>query len=263
MAAKSPKKPRAKAPAKKVQHKASRKAKASPQPAMVPDGVAEIVTEAPDLMPPEVRKQLDSVEKLLGKAETLTDPAILKSIRDYASQAERHRGVAVQAGASAIVFAWACGNLLKAAKKKLGHGSFGTWWKENLSKLISKRTAARYMQLAERCSDLRGLLEWSPSLRQAYIECGILPTPEKQAGDRDSGTDDGEETKLKQRVLEGLSDVQKNLRHADRVIQNLSKNLTTMKASKVEFDAVEKEQVSMVKDEIIRFFKNIEKLLPR
>lgn len=262
MSARSPKKPRATAPAKKVQHKASRKAKAKPQPSIVLEGTVEVVTEAPNLMSEKVLEQLASVEKLLGKAESLTDPAILKSIQDYASQADRHRGVAVQAGASAIVFAWACGNLLKAAKKKLGHGGFSTWWKENLSQLISKRTAVRYMQLAERCSDLRGLLEWSPSLRQAYIECGILPTPEKQSGERESGTDDGGETQLRQRVLEGLSDVQKNLRHADRAIRILSENLTTMRASKIQFDAFEKEQVSLVKDEIIQFLKNIEELLP-
>lgn len=261
MAPKSNKRPTGKAKAKKVPKKVSRAGKPVPKPA-IEEGDFKIVSDVPELMPADVLEQLTSVEDFVGKAGTLSDPDILKGIRNYARQADLHRGVAVQAGASAIVFAWACGNLLKAAKMKLGHGAFGTWREENLSQWISKRTAARYMQLAERCNDLRGLLEWSPSLRQAYIECGILPTPEKKTGESESGADDGGETQLKQRVLEGLSDVQKNLRHADRVIRDLSENLTAMKASKVQFDAVEKEQVSLVKVEIVRFLKNIEELLP-
>ena len=162
----------------------------------------------PELTPQAVVKQLSQVEETVARASSMSDAKIVTSIKDYSSRATKHAHTAVESGASALVYAWGSGKLLNAAKTKLGRGDFGDWRKKHLCDDITERTSQRYMQLAKRYEDVRALLEWSPSLRQAYIACGILPEPPERAADEES---DADEIK-RQALLSSITGIQKKLR---------------------------------------------------
>ena len=95
------------------------------------------------------------------------------------------------------------------------------------------------MQLAKQCDDVRALLEWSPSLRQAYIACGILPEPpERESGDET----DSDEVK-RQALLSSITGIQKKL----RLFAGLKGRL----------GAAEKTQLTLAKRQIDEFFDQI------
>jgi hypothetical protein len=228
MAAKSSKAVVKKTPAKKTPKKMALAKKANPLP-------AKAVDVMPDLMPPEVVKQITQVEGQIARLEGTVDAKLVQNIKGWAAQAAGFSRQAVQAGASALVYAWACGKLLNTAKEELGHGAFGKWREQNLeSNGISVRTATRYMLLAKRCHDIRGLLQWVPTLRQAYIECGILPEPPdrgKEESDVDQSAEDElqkEEEHLQKEVLRkkevllaSVSDLQQRLHQGISIKESL------------------------------------------
>jgi hypothetical protein len=78
-------------------------------------------------------------------------------------------------GADAVNDARLCGQKLEEARFHVPHGGWKDWLKENCSD-ISYETATRYIRVSKmsHVTDLSGCA----SLRQAYIECGILPAPE-------------------------------------------------------------------------------------
>ncbi|MEI6819345.1 MAG: hypothetical protein WCL19_07055, partial [Verrucomicrobiota bacterium] len=122
---------------------------------------------------------------------------------------------------------------------KLGRGDFGDWRKKHLCDDITERTSQRYMQLAKRYEDVRALLEWSPSLRQAYIACGILPEPPERAADEES---DADEIK-RQALLSSITGIQKKL----RLFYGLKGKL----------GAGDKTQLKLAKQQIDEFFQQI------
>ncbi|MGB6222605.1 hypothetical protein [Haloferula sp.] len=194
----------------------------------------------PDLTPKEVVKQLSEVEGLIAKAGELSDAIVVKSIKDFAAQASQHAIRAVQAGASALVYAWGSGKLLNAAKAKLGRGDFGAWREKNLgNEIMSERTSQRYMALAKQWQDVRALLEWSPTLRQAYVACGVLPQPPE----RESEAGDDAEAAKREALLSSITGIQKKL----RLFSGLEGKL----------GAAEKKQLKLAKMEIDAFFDQI------
>jgi hypothetical protein len=177
--------------------------------------VSEEIADIPDLKPPEVLKHIKKVEAIIKDAEAIikaskgmvTDP-IIPSIKNFAEQAATLSRQAVQTGASALVYAWACGKLLNTVKVHLGRGAFGLWREDLiLTEYLSERTSQRYMQLAKQFDDVKSLLKWSPSLRHAYIACGILPEPEA----RDTEEEDNDLPKTRA-LLSSLNGLQRNLR---------------------------------------------------
>ena len=252
MAAKSNKRTTGKHKAKKLPKKLSRAGKTGPKPAPEAVGEVEVVAEAPDLMPPEVLKQISRMNDLVSALDGMTDGELLNSIKACATQASGYSRHAVKAGASALVYAWACGTLLNAAKEKLGHGAFGKWRGEHLvPHAMSERTSTRYMHLAASCHDVRALLEWSPGLRQSYIACGVLP--DLSATDR-SG-DEKEEVPRTAILFTGLSNLQRNMRLFEKTLDGFDK-------SKEKLSADEKTQLHLMKEEIGKFTDRILKLLP-
>jgi len=213
--------------------------KPAQRPAKAKAVEVEIVPDVPDLMPAEVVKRIGVIENQLGQVDGLSDLKLCNMIQRYAKQAAEHSGIAVRASASALVYAWACGKLLNAAKEKLGRTGFGPWRDANLvPSVMSERTSQRYMQLANLHSDVRVLLEWNPGLRQAYIACGILPEPERADGEED------EESAPKTRaVLRSLTGLQKNLRQFTGSGEKLGKG--------------ERTQLALARDELNRFFDQI------
>lgn len=198
----------------------------------------EVVSDIPDLTPPKVLEHVKSVEKVLKGSDKLSAPEILGGIRSYARQAEVCRGGALAAGASAIVFAWACGKLLITAKRKLGRGEFGIWREKYLSgTILSERTSSRYMKLASQYDDVKTLLEWNTSLRQAYIACGVLPEPPERAEEEpESNT---EESK-KKALLSSITDMRRKLR--------------SMSELKTKLAAAEKNQLRRTRKELDALF---------
>ena len=205
-------------------------------------------------MPREVREQIASVEKFVGRADKLSDPEILGGIADYAGKAEAFRGHAVQAGVSALVYAWACGTLLNAAKEKLGYGAFGKWRRDQVVPTgLSERTSVRYMQLAARCHDITGLLQWGPTLRQAYIECGILPEPPT----KEKAGADGEEFSEEEKEEEREKDVQRKKGVLLASVNELQQRLHQGISIKGRLDPSERRQLRLARIEIDKFFNQI------
>ena len=164
---------------------------------------------------------------------------MVKSIQMCANQAARFSEFTAQTGMTAIIYAWACGKLLNATKAKLGRGDFGAWREDKLgAEVMSERTSQRYMQLAKQHDDVRALLVRSPSLRQAYVACGILPEPEPTVGEEE------EETSPKTRaLLTSLTGLQRNLRLFSGSGEKLKKP--------------ERTQLTLMRDELNQFFDEL------
>jgi hypothetical protein len=199
----------------------------------------EIIAPIPDLMPPEVLKQISSVESLIGGMDYMTDTEFLSTIIICATKTATFVHAATKASASALVFAWACGMLLNSAKTRLGRIGFGQWRDANLvPDVMSERTTQRYMKLADSSKNVKALLEWSPSLRQAYIACGVLPESEPSAGDEEP--DESPKTRA---LLSSLTGLQKNLRLFSGSGESLGKG--------------ERKQLELVRMELNQFFDEI------
>ena len=184
-------------------------------------------------------KQISWVESVIGGMGNMTDTELLGCIRTCATKAETFVHAAIKASASALVYAWASGMLLNSAKAKFGHGAFGKWRDAELvPDVMSVRTSQRYMKLAEASKDVKGVLEWSPSLRQAYIACGVLPESQRSAGDEES-----EESPKTRALLTGLTGLQKNLRLFSGSGESLGKS--------------ERTQLALVRAELNQFFDKI------
>jgi hypothetical protein len=104
---------------------------------------------------------------------------------------------------------------------------------------MSERTSQRYMQLAKQCDNVRALLEWSPSLRQAYIACGILPEPPEREKEDEGDAD----AAMREALLSSITGIQKKLRLFSRLEGKLG--------------AAEKTQLKLAKVEIDKFFDQI------
>jgi hypothetical protein len=200
----------------------------------------EVVSAVPDLMPRKVVKQILSVEVIVSHVDKLSDAKLALFIKGYAQKADSFSKEAVHLGASALVFAWASGKLLNAAKAKLGRGDFGQWRDKKLGRsVMSERTSQRYMQLAKQCDDVKSLLEWNSSLRQAYIACGILPEPPIREVDEEDDPD-----AAKRRALVSS-------------ITGIEKKLRVFSGLKGKLRAAEKKQLKQAKKEIDEFFDQI------
>ena len=170
----------------------------------------------------------------------MTETELALGINAFSKQVAGFALEAVESGAAALVYAWACGKLLNSAKAKFGRGDFGEWRAGKLEPgVISERTSQRYMKLAKDWDDIRALLEWSPTLRQAYIACGVLPEPPER------NVNDGEDAEAikRQALLSSITGIQKKL----RVFSGLKGKL----------GAAEKTQLKLAKMQIDEFFDQI------
>lgn len=240
----APKKP-SKAAAKSATKTSAPRKKAPKRSSSVTTVEVVVLEDAPNLLPEEVENQVLSVEELLGKAEEMSDQLILNAISNYSSEATKYSGIALKAGASALVFAWGCGCLLNAAKERLGHGEFGKWRKKLIEgNYMSERTSMRYMKLAARCGDIRALLQWAPTLKQAYVDCGILPEPpERQNNDSSEDNADAQLTRKKVILLSVVSNLQQKMQQCVDIEGRL--------------DDDERRQLRLAKREIDAFFSRI------
>jgi hypothetical protein len=65
---------------------------------------------------------------------------------------------AVEAHQGGLEHAMACGEMLKAAKEKVGHGNWATWLAEHCPD-IAERTARRYMWMGARAEELEAAMK--------------------------------------------------------------------------------------------------------
>ena len=168
-------------------------AKKPPSAGEVPLAPVKVVDKVPVFLTTEVRADIGDVERLIGRLVEMPTAAILKSLKDYSGRAAGFAGDAIKTSARALVCAWACGRMLLAAKGKMKRADFTAWCDTHVSGIMSVSTKQRYMRLAEKSGNVRELLAWRPTLRQAYIGIGILPEPEKG--------EDGEEAAPQTRLL--------------------------------------------------------------
>lgn len=217
----------------------------------------EVVAEVPDLMTAEVVKQLAQVEAAIGLFERVTEVTLAENIKGWAAQAADYSKQAVHAGASALVYAWGCGKLLNEAKGKLGHGAFGKWRKQHVESAgISERTSIRYMKLAESCPDVRGLLQWAPTLRQAYVGCGVLPPPPER--DKDEAEDNlSEEEKKQKEKEEHGKEVLRKKEVLLTSVSELQQKLRQGMSIKGDLGQGELRQLKLARTEIVKFFDQL------
>ena len=218
-------------------------------------------------MPPEPSQTIDQVEAKSNKSEDLDDSPMLSgllneetirtrnaileamknadlealaaSINEHAEEADSNAHDALVSGSLALLSAWTCGVLLNIAKGKIKHGEFLDWLEKNYSSRFGVRTAQRYMILADKFSCLEDLIKWKPSLRQAYIACGILPEPPNT----EKPVQRDKEVVARARLLKSVASVQTRLRRFS------TKN--------VSLDDETKKQLFSAKAEIDELFKSL------
>jgi hypothetical protein len=112
-----------------------------------------------------------SAPALIDELDTLA-----AEIRNTHEEAEAEASATRERANRAITAALLCGKALGRAKALVGHGQWLKWLSEHC-RAISERTARKYMALANRNHDS---VLTADSLRQAYIEAGIISEPEKK-----------------------------------------------------------------------------------
>ena len=92
---------------------------------------------------------------------------------------ESNKALSIKHGKLTLQFALKAGAILRGAKKIIPHGDWEKWVKTNV-KGIEIRTAQNYMKLAEMAAETKhvAFLEAAESLREAYIEFGIIEKKE-------------------------------------------------------------------------------------
>lgn len=161
--------------------------------------------------------------------------AIIINADETNEQAENALGSACLA----VVSAWNCGGLLNIAKKRMKHGEFQQWFKSKIRvPSLGPRTAQRYMKLAKIHPLLEDLIASNPSIRQAYIACGILAEPpETEITDKDA------EATARIGLVKSIASVQTRLRR--------------FSGKKIELDQETRRQLLDTKTEIDLLFKEL------
>jgi hypothetical protein len=184
--------------------------------------------------------EFDYLDKLAADLANVDLKDLTKRILLYGKEAQKHYKATMQKGAQAIIFAWACGTTLNIAKAKLPHGQFGPWRAKLLKKSIfDVRTSQRYMDLAKKFTCVNDLTAWQPSLRQAYIACGILPEPP----DTEKPAQIDKEAVARARLLKSVVNVQTLLRR--------------FSTNNVSLDDESKKELVSAKAEIDELFKSL------
>lgn len=112
------------------------------------------------------------IGKFEEEATKWADEVLAREINTQALQATDFCEAAIENSKSALLYAWACGIMLNAAKARFGYRHFGIWRKQILNeKVISERSSQRYMLLATTFPDVEVLLMGDSSLRQAQLAC--------------------------------------------------------------------------------------------
>jgi hypothetical protein len=107
-----------------------------------------------------------SKEKSLVRLDT-----IASEINEKYGQAERLASESVKSGNAAVIAAIHCGELLRKAKKVIGHGGWENWVLSDTQ--LSVDTAQRWMRLAKTARVLD--LSDCKTITDAYRACSILP----------------------------------------------------------------------------------------
>ena len=147
-----------------------------------------------------------------------------------AEEADTHAEDALGSACLAVVSAWNCGGLLNIAKKQIRHGEFQEWFNDMIRVPgFSLRTAQRYMKLARSQPRIEELIASNPSIRQAYIACGILAEPPET-----EKTDKDDDATVRLGLLKSVASVQTILRRFSekkiKIDQNTRKKLLATKA---------------------------------
>lgn len=166
----------------------------------------------------------------LVKMEKASLEELAAAITISAEEADTHAEDALGSACLAVVSAWNCGGLLNIAKKQIRHGEFQEWFNDMIRVPgFSLRTAQRYMKLARSQPRIEELIASNPSIRQAYIACGILAEPPET-----EKTDKDDDATVRLGLLKSVASVQTILRRFSekkiKIDQNTRKKLLATKA---------------------------------
>lgn len=173
-------------------------------------------------------RQQNLVEMDKAKLEELA-----VAITNCAKEAHDHAKKALGSAGLAIVSAWTCGGLLNLVKENMMHGELQVWFADNIRVPgLSLRTAQRYMKLAKSHPLLEDLIASNPSIRQAYIACGILAEPPET-----EKTDKDDDVTARLGLLKSVASVQSRLRRfSEKKIKIDKKTRNELLATKAEID---------------------------
>ena len=159
--------------------------------------------------------------------------SLAAAITICAEETDEHAEKALGSACLAVVSVWNCGGLLNIAKKQMRHGEFQKWFNDRIDVPgFSLRTAQRYMQLAKLNPRLEKLVDSNPSIRQAYLACGILAEPPET-----EKTDKDDDATARLGLLKSVASVQTRLRRfSEKKIKIDKKTRNELLATKAEID---------------------------
>lgn len=117
-------------------------------------------------------KGMKLITMLESKEQIQNLSRLAREINDLFTSAEFKGGKAKSEAIEAVKDAIICGEKLAEVRDMLPHGQWEKWLKVNCRK-ITTQTARNWIRLSQKQNVLD--LDKCAGLRQAYIECGILP----------------------------------------------------------------------------------------
>jgi hypothetical protein len=197
------------------------------------------------LIPHAFQEVAEEFQSAVGKFVALPVHELVEPIANFVT---RERQCAIQAGrlsATSRLNRWATGRLLIAAKKSLRHGTFEAWLEEHRLKLgFSKSTAENYMKLARKYETAEQFMMEDAPLREMYERGKVLEDEEFETSDKPkAGKDKFAGPSKAECLMSCLTSLQKRMRHLMESGEQLEPNQVR--------------QLTLVKDEIDRFFNQI------
>lgn len=188
--------------------------------------------------PPKLSEFLNEVHirdrnQYLVEMEKSNLEELAGAIMTAAEASDTQVEMALESACKAIFAAWSCGSLLNIAKKQVKHGEFQKWFNDTIDVPgFSLRTAQRYMKLAKNQPSIEELIASNPSIRQAYIACGILAEPPET-----EKTDKDDDATARLGLLKSVASVQTRLRRfSEKKIKIDQKTRKDLLATKAEID---------------------------
>lgn len=196
-------------------------------------------------IPHAFQEVANEVQSAVGKFVALPVHELVEPIANFVT---RERQCIFEAGhlsATSRLNRWATGRLLIAAKKSLKHGAFEAWLEEHRLKLgFGKSTAENYMKLARKYETAEQFMMEDAPLREMYERGKVLEDEEFETSDHPkAGKDKLAGPSKAECLMNCLTSLQKRMRH-------LTESDEQLEPSQVR-------QLTLVKDEIDRFFNQI------
>ena len=135
-------------------------------------------------LPVQVIEPAAMVTVAFPDLKTLSDQELAEKIRAKDSELCELMEVTLTTVQQSVETVIATGNALLEARRRCSHGEWGPWQKQHLPGIPPSRIS-RYLAAAEEIPHVRNL-DAIKTVRQLYIACGVIKTPERKQQTRSS-----------------------------------------------------------------------------